>query len=126
MELRERDRLAGTLRIRSKNCPNSPRRPRWKSWVRRISASNGPNPATYVGKGKLEEIQTYLNELNFDLVTFDDELLPGNSAISKRSWASAVLDRSALILDIFAQHARTREGAHAGRAGAIRIPACRA
>jgi GTPase len=66
--------------------------------------------ATYVGKGKLEEIQTYLNELNFDVLTFDDELQPRQQRNIEEALDVRVLDRSALILDIFAQHARTKEG----------------
>lgn len=68
------------------------------------------DPATYVGKGKLEEIQTYLNELDFDVLTFDDELLPRQQRNIEEALDVRVLDRTALILDIFAQHARTREG----------------
>jgi GTPase len=68
------------------------------------------DPATYVHKGKLEEIQTYLNELNFDVLTFDDELLPRQQRNIEEALGIRVLDRSALILDIFAQHARTKEG----------------
>ncbi len=68
------------------------------------------DPATYLGKGKLEEIQTYLNELDFDVLTFDDELLPRQQRNIEEALNVRVLDRSALILDIFAQHARTKEG----------------
>jgi GTPase len=66
--------------------------------------------ATYVGKGKLEEIQTYLNELDFDVLTFDDELLPRQQRNIEEALGIRVVDRTTLILDIFAQHARTREG----------------
>jgi GTPase len=69
------------------------------------------DPATYIGKGKLEEIQGYLVDLEFDLLVFDDELSPRQQRNIEETLAIRVLDRTALILDIFAQHARTREGA---------------
>ena len=68
------------------------------------------DPGTYVGKGKLDEIQTWLAELQFDLLVFDDELLPRQQRNIEEFLGVRVLDRTALILDIFAQHAHTREG----------------
>lgn len=69
------------------------------------------DPATYIGKGKIEEIKTWMAELNFDLLVFDDELSPRQQRNLERILGVRVIDRTALILDIFAQHARTREGA---------------
>jgi GTP-binding protein HflX len=69
------------------------------------------DPATYIGKGKLEEIQTWLAALEFDLLVFDDELSPRQQRNIENTLGVRVLDRTSLILDIFAQHARTREGA---------------
>ena len=68
------------------------------------------DPGTYIGKGKLEEIQTWLAELQFDLLVFDDELSPRQQRNIEDFLGVRVLDRTALILDIFAQHAHTREG----------------
>jgi GTP-binding protein HflX len=72
-----------------------------------------PNPVTYIGKGKLEELRQELS-LNPGLnsVVFDDELSPGQQRNIERTFGERikVLDRTALILDIFAQHAHTREG----------------
>ncbi len=68
------------------------------------------DPATYIGKGKLEEIKIWLAELNFDLLVFDDELSPRQQRNLERILGVRVIDRTALILDIFAQHAHTREG----------------
>jgi GTP-binding protein HflX len=68
------------------------------------------NPATYIGKGKVEEIGTLKEELGCDLVIFDDELSPRQQRELEEVWDVKVLDRTALILDIFAQHAHTREG----------------
>lgn len=68
------------------------------------------NPATYIGKGKVEEISTLKEELDCDLVIFDDELSPRQQRELEEAWAVKVLDRTSLILDVFAQHAHTREG----------------
>lgn len=76
------------------------------------------NPATMIGKGKLEEIVAERAELDYDVLIFNDELAPNQQRAIEQMFADAegsrdikVLDRTALILDIFAQHARTREGA---------------
>ncbi|HOG45973.1 MAG TPA: GTPase HflX [Anaerolineae bacterium] len=69
------------------------------------------NPATFVGKGKVEELRDLRAELAYDLAIFDDELSPRQIRNLEDALDVTVLDRTALILDIFAQHARTREGA---------------
>ena len=69
------------------------------------------NPATFIGKGKVQEIADLQAELGFGLVIFDDELLPRQIRNLEEALGVTVLDRTALILDVFAQHARTREGA---------------
>lgn len=71
---------------------------------------DGINPATYVGKGKVEEIGILKEELGCDVVIFDDELSPRQQRELEEAWVVKVLDRTSLILDIFAQHAHTREG----------------
>lgn len=68
------------------------------------------NPATYIGKGKVEEIGSLKEELGCDVVIFDDELSPRQQRELEEAWAVKVLDRTSLILDIFAQHAHTKEG----------------
>jgi len=68
------------------------------------------NPATYIGQGKVEELQEYRDELAVDVFLFDDELSPGQQRELERALDRKVVDRTALILDIFAQHAHTREG----------------
>jgi GTP-binding protein HflX len=68
------------------------------------------NPATYIGKGKLEELQGFRDELDVDVFVFDDELSPGQQREVERALDRKVIDRTALILDVFAQHAHTREG----------------
>jgi GTP-binding protein HflX len=71
------------------------------------------DPATFVGKGKVEEIIASTDMSGATVVIFDDELSPRHQRELERRMPEnvKVLDRSALILDIFAQHARTREGA---------------
>ena len=69
-----------------------------------------PNPATYVGRGKVQEIVSQRGSLRYTTVIFDDELSPSQQRTLERELEVKVLDRTALILDIFAQHARTREG----------------
>lgn len=73
---------------------------------------NSINAATFVGSGKVEEIRIWLDELESEVVIFDDELSPRHQRELEKVFGEnvLVLDRSALILDIFAQHARTREG----------------
>ncbi len=70
----------------------------------------GRNPATYVGKGKVGEIASQRFDLDYSTVIFDDELTPSQQRNLEDKLEVKVLDRTALILDIFAQHARTKEG----------------
>lgn len=71
-----------------------------------------PNSRTYIGKGKLDELKLFAEELDADIVIFDDELSPRHQRELEKEFTQniKVLDRTALILDIFAQHADTREG----------------
>ena len=69
-----------------------------------------PVTATFIGKGKLEEIKTYVEENDIDLIIFDDELSPTQIRNLERELKGRkVLDRTNLILDIFAKRARTAE-----------------
>ena len=68
---------------------------------------DSPNTRTYVGTGKLEEIKQYIQENEISLVIFDDELQPTQLRNIERELQLKVLDRTNLILDIFAQNART-------------------
>ncbi len=67
-------------------------------------------PATFIGSGKLEQIRGRVQQENFDMVVFDDELSPAQNRNLSEELGVKVLDRTAVILDIFAKHARTREG----------------
>ncbi|HEX9980441.1 MAG TPA: GTPase HflX [Flavobacterium sp.] len=66
-----------------------------------------PNPKTFVGTGKMEEIENYIKENNISTVIFDDELSPSQQKNITRILNCKVLDRTNLILDIFAQRAET-------------------
>lgn len=72
-----------------------------------------PNPKTLVGKGKVEEIKALAEELDAGVILFDDELSPRHQRELEAVFGDKrrVIDRTALILDIFAQHANTHEGA---------------
>ncbi|WP_322818687.1 GTPase HflX [Tepidiforma sp.] len=69
-----------------------------------------PNPATYIGSGKVQEIVEAIRQLGANVVIFDDELSPSQQRNLEKALAVKVIDRTALILDIFATRARTREG----------------
>jgi len=71
---------------------------------------DSPNPATYVGKGKVEEIKNRRESEGYTMVVLDDELSPSQQTHLEDALGVKVLDRTALILDIFAMRARTREG----------------
>lgn len=66
-----------------------------------------PNPRTYVGTGKLEEIRTYVEDHDIGLVIFDDDLSPKQVANIEKELKVKILDRTSLILDIFANRAQT-------------------
>src|SRR5258707_10083726 len=66
--------------------------------------------ATYIGKGRAQKLSDLEKQLGFDLVIFDDELSTAQQRNLEKLLDARVIDRTALILDIFAQHARTREG----------------
>lgn len=66
-----------------------------------------PNPKTFVGTGKLEEVKNFVEENGVGVVIFDDELSPSQQKNIQRELDCKVLDRTNLILDIFAQRAQT-------------------
>jgi len=68
-----------------------------------------PNSAHYLGKGKLEEIVAERQEAGYTMVVFDDELSPSQQRNLENALGVKVLDRTALIIDIFARRAQTRE-----------------
>src|SRR5690606_11884072 len=68
-----------------------------------------PDRATFIGSGKLEEIKAYVIAEEIDLVVFDDELSPSQLRNVEKELQVKILDRSNLILDIFARHAKTAQ-----------------
>lgn len=66
-----------------------------------------PHPKTFIGKGKMQEIKEYIEENEIGLVIFDDELSPAQQKNIHRELDCKILDRTNLILDIFAQRAQT-------------------
>ncbi len=72
-----------------------------------------PNPRTFIGSGKAKEVKRLADEMQVDVILFDDELSPRHQRELEEIVEEdiRVIDRTALILDIFAQHAHTREGA---------------
>ncbi|HYT35097.1 MAG TPA: GTPase HflX [Ktedonobacteraceae bacterium] len=75
-----------------------------------IQRLHHPDVATYVGKGRAQELSEIEKQLAVDLVIFDDELSPSQQRNLEKILDARIIDRTALILDIFGQHARTREG----------------
>ena len=69
-----------------------------------------PNPATFIGRGKAQEIRDIARAANVDTVIVDEELSPGQLRNLEDIIGIKVIDRTALILDIFAQHAHSSEG----------------
>ena len=69
-----------------------------------------PDPATYIGAGKADELRALADALDVDVVVFDDELTPAQQRNLEKKFGRDVVDRVALILDIFAQHAHSQEG----------------
>ncbi len=69
-----------------------------------------PLAGTYVGKGKLEEIKERRETLGYDLVVVDDELSPAQQRNLEKALEVKIIDRTALILDVFAHRASTHEG----------------
>jgi GTPase len=75
-----------------------------EKFYQRIDA---PNPGTYIGSGKLAEIQDYVKEYSIDIAIFDDELSASQFRNIEKILGCRVIDRTNLILDIFARRART-------------------
>jgi GTPase len=69
-----------------------------------------PDTLTYLGKGRAQELSDLTKQLDLDIIIFDDELTPNQQRNLEKLLSARIVDRTALILDIFAQHARTREG----------------
>jgi GTP-binding protein HflX len=77
---------------------------------RTVQRRREPDPATYVGKGKAEEIHELSLAVDSDTVVFDDELTPAQQRNLEKIFGRTAISRTDVILDIFAQNARTQEG----------------
>ncbi|HEY2303334.1 MAG TPA: GTPase HflX [Acidimicrobiales bacterium] len=78
--------------------------------ARVVQRRDAPDPATYIGKGKAEELRELSLEVDADTIVFDADLSPAQSRNLEKLLGRTAIDRTAVILDIFAQNARTREG----------------
>ena len=78
--------------------------------ARVLQRRDRPDPATYVGRGKAEELRELSLAVDADTVVFDDELTPAQSRNLEKLLGRTAIDRTAVILDIFAQNASTQEG----------------
>ena len=75
-----------------------------------LQSKDSPDPRTFIGEGKVAEVKELVQAMGADMVIFDNALSPSQQRALSEDLGVSVLDRSALILDIFAQRARTREG----------------
>lgn len=75
-----------------------------------LQSRETPDPATYIGRGKAEELHRICEAVDADTVVFDDELSPAQQRNLERILGRTAIDRTAVILDIFAQNARSEEG----------------
>ncbi|NVO08900.1 MAG: GTPase HflX [Bacteroidales bacterium] len=78
-----------------------------KTMKRFLQKVDAPNPKTFIGSGKVLEIKEYVEQNEIDLVIFDDELTPTQLRNLEHEFERKVLDRTNLILDVFAQRAKT-------------------
>jgi GTPase len=78
--------------------------------ARVVQRRDRPDPATYVGRGKVEELASLSVRVDADTVVFDDELSPAQQRNLEKLLGRTAIDRTAVILDIFAQNARSPEG----------------
>jgi GTP-binding protein HflX len=78
--------------------------------ARVLQSRASPDPATYIGRGKAEELHQLCEEVDADTVVFDEELSPAQQRNLEKILGRTAIDRTAVILDIFAQNARTDEG----------------
>ena len=78
--------------------------------ARLVQHRSSPDPRTYVGKGKLDELKQAYNDAGAEVLLVDDELSPSQQRLLENELKARVVDRTLLILDIFAQHAISAEG----------------
>ena len=101
---------SGTPKTRSRSSRCWPTLLAWKSSAAPIRNYRDHIPNTILGRGRFQEIHDLRGELNYDVVVFDDELTGSQTRNLEESLQVRIIDRTQLILDIFGQHAQTREG----------------
>ena len=74
-----------------------------------IQSRNAPNPTYFIGEGKVEELKPLVEELDADAIIFDEELSPAQNRNLEKAFDVATIDRTGLILQVFAQRALTKE-----------------
>ena len=94
----------------SPSCASSRARQGSSRWPSSSSTASAPDPRTYVGKGKLEELKEAFKRSGAESLIVDDELSPVQQRELENALQARVVDRTQLILDIFAQHAVSAEG----------------
>ena len=95
---------------RSTSSPAWPRRPAPTVVLRVLQERPKPDPSTFLGAGKIETLAASCAETDVDVVIFDNELTPAQLRHIEEAVGRKIIDRTQLILDIFARRARTREG----------------
>ena len=75
-----------------------------------LQNKDAPDPRTFIGEGKVAEVQTLIENERAEMVIFDNDLSPSQMRVLTDAFGVQVLDRSGLILDIFAKRAKTKEG----------------
>ena len=75
-----------------------------------VQKRESPDPATFIGRGKVQEIYELAEMYDVDTVVFNDELSPAQQNNLEKAFKRSAIDRTAVILDIFAQNASTPEG----------------
>ena len=76
----------------------------------KLQTREAADPATVIGRGKVDEVRAWAGEVEADFIIFDRDLSPTQQRNLEKALERRILDRTQLILDIFARHARTREG----------------
>lgn len=90
--------------------PRWPRPPAPRCWTGLVQRRLKPDPGTFLGSGKALELKDIVEATGADTVIVDSELAPSQRRALEDIVKVKVIDRTALILDIFAQHAKSREG----------------
>jgi len=112
-----------TLRTRFRSCASWPPAPALAWWGLSSSAPRSPIPPHWLGRGKVHELRVQAHAEAADLVIFDHDLTPTQLRNLEHALDLKVIDRTQIILDIFARRARSREGQLQVELRAIELPA---